>query len=121
MISVPSRRGLAALAAAATLGAGFVTPVVSAAAALPAPTQRGLLDPVQTLLGLLTSALTPAQVQGLLTTLGLDTPAELGDLLAAANPSQLAILLDSLTPAQLDGALGSLLPAELLAVLQNAS
>src|SRR5262245_7274370 len=115
------RRGLAALAATATLGAACVTPIVnSATAETPPPVTQQRDGVISVVLGLITGVTNPATVQGILTTFGITTPALLGDLLAAASPTQLATLLDTLTPQQLDDAVANLTSGELLGLLNGA-
>jgi hypothetical protein len=109
-----SRRGVALLATAATLGAGSLS---TASLAFGAPSSVGstvnserltLVDPVASVLGLLTGATSPALLQTLLSTLGVTSNSQLGSLLGQADPAQLNALLAGLTPTQLTGAVDGL-------------
>jgi hypothetical protein len=107
---VRPRQGIAVAAAAAALG-------LAAPAAAPAQLTLPTLPGLPTLPAVLPTD--PAALQALLATLGIDTPAELGDVLAAATPSQLSTLIQGVDPAEIDAALATLTPAELAAVKEQ--
>jgi hypothetical protein len=107
---VRPRQGIAAAAAAAALA-------LAAPAAAPAQLIPVQLPGVPTLPATLPTD--PAALQALLTTLGINTPEEIGDVLVAATPTQLSALIQGLEPATVDAALATLTPAELAAVKQQ--
>jgi hypothetical protein len=107
---VRPRQGIAVAAAAAALG-------LAAPAAAPAQLTLPTLPGLPTLPAVLPTD--AAALQALLATLGIDTPAELGDVLVAATPSQLSTLIQGLDPAAIDAALATLTPVELAAVKEQ--
>ena len=118
-----SRRSVALIATAATLGAGSITTAAQASNAISAPSGvaaapqtrlLGVLDPVLTLIG---AGSTPTQVQGAVAGLA---PAEIGSLLDAADPTQFDALLGGLDTTQITGALATLAPADLTSILTAA-
>jgi hypothetical protein len=119
-----SRRGVALLATAATLGAGSLTTATQAFAAPPSPNivrvaQGGILDILlQGLLNSIVVSSTPAQIQ---TTVNGLTSGQIGSLLGAANTGQLTALLGGLNTGQLTGAVDSLASVGQLSALLTAS
>jgi len=110
-----SRRGVAILATAASLGAAsFASPAQAAgtpsSGATATHAQRGLLDGILSpvlapVLAVITPTSTPQQVQAAVATLPVD---QLGSLLSVASPGQLTALLGGLDVAQITTAVGSL-------------
>ena len=113
---VLSRRGVALIATAATLGAGSLATASQAVGAAStaigssdATSQRGPLDPVVAIvLGLLGPTSSIADIQGLITTFGLSN-AQIGNLLDNADANEVSGLLAALNTSQLTGAVDSLL------------
>jgi hypothetical protein len=101
------RQGLAVAAVAAAFGL-----------AAPATAPAQLLPPALPALPAVLPT-DPTALNTLLATLGIDTPAELGDVLATATPAQLATLVQALDPAAVQAALATLTPEELAAVTEK--